>query len=212
MTKFFPISARLSTVIAVAALIGCRIPAENRTGSSRAANAATAASGVSFWLTSADSSVLLKKQDFRALAASPAGEGLTIDVEPAKGYQTIDGFGFTLTGGSATLINSLKEPAKTALLNELFSSEGQGIGLSYLRISIGASDLSQEPFTYNDLPGGGTDVGLQHFSLEREKADLIPVLKRIIAINPDIKILGSPWSAPTWMKTNNSFIGGSLKP
>ncbi len=135
-----------------------------------------------------------------------------IDVEPDRTYQTIDGFGFTLTGGSATLINSLKEPARTALLNELFSPDGDGIGLSYLRISIGASDLSQAAFTYDDLPDGGSDPGLEHFTLDREKADLIPVLKRIMAINPGIRILGSPWSAPAWMKTNNSLIGGSLKP
>lgn len=209
MTRSFSLPGRLLAIAAFTGLIACRIPAENRVGSTVAVKPAAQQAGVSFWLTRADSSVLLKKQDSRHWGA-PAGD-VTIAVDPSRSFQSIDGFGFTLTGGSATLINSLGEPEQDALLKELFSSEGNGIGLSYLRISIGASDLNAEPFTYNDLPDGRTDTGLVHFTLEREKADLIPVLKKIVAINPGIRILGSPWSAPRWMKTNNSFIGGSLK-
>ncbi len=59
---------------------------------------------------------------------------------------------------------------------------------------------------------GQTDVNLTNFSIDKEKQDLIPILKKIIALNPAIKILGSPWSAPVWMKTNGGFVGGSLKP
>ncbi len=101
---------------------------------------------------------------------------------------------------------------KDAILTELFATDGSFIGVSYLRISIGASDLSASTFTYDDMPAGQTDVALTQFSIDKERQDLVPVLKKIIAINPTIKILGSPWSPPTWMKTNNSFIGGSLKP
>ncbi|HVG12078.1 MAG TPA: glycoside hydrolase family 30 beta sandwich domain-containing protein, partial [Flavisolibacter sp.] len=84
--------------------------------------------------------------------------------------------------------------------------------ISYLRISIGASDLSSAPFTYDEMPAGKTDTPLQHFSLAPEKADLIPILKKITALSPSIKIMGSPWTPPRWMKTNGSYIGGSLKP
>jgi glucosylceramidase len=167
---------------------------------------------VSFWLTKADKSALLKKQNISLNFSSSTNGNPTIEVDTTQTFQSIDGFGYTLTGGSATLINSLNTTQKDALLKELFSTDGESIGISYLRVSIGASDLSEAPFTYNDLPAGQTDVNLTKFSLDREQPDLLPILKKILAINPNIKILGSPWSAPTWMKTNNSFIGGELKP
>ena len=164
------------------------------------------------WLTTPDQSSLLAKQNTQLNFGDFSNSNPTIEVNEQLTYQSIDGFGFTLTGGSATLINSLSAKEKEDLLQELFSSKGNGIGISYLRISIGASDLSSDTFTYNDLPAGQTDVNQEKFSLSREMKDLIPVLKRIVAINPSIKILGSPWTAPTWMKDNNSFKGGSLKP
>ncbi|HMT67400.1 MAG TPA: glycoside hydrolase family 30 beta sandwich domain-containing protein, partial [Bacteroidales bacterium] len=135
----------------------------------------------------------------------------TIVVDTTQRYQEIDGFGNCLTGGSAILLNNMSQPERTRLLRELFSSDGSGIGISYLRITIGASDLSDRVFTYCDLPPGETDPQMEHFSIEPERADLIPVLKEILAINPSLKILGSPWTAPLWMKTNNASVGGSLK-
>lgn len=168
---------------------------------------------VEFWLTKPDQSVLFKKQPVSLLFAKAASAGgNTIEVDATKTFQTMDGFGYCLTGGSASLINSLPAAEQNTLLHELFGKEETGIGVSYLRISIGASDLSSTTFTYDDMPDGETDALLQHFTIEKEKQDLIPVLKKVLAINPAIKILGSPWSAPVWMKTNNSFKGGSLKP
>ena len=135
-----------------------------------------------------------------------------IEVDTTQRFQSIDGFGFSLTGGSAYLIHEkLTASKRTELLQELFSPNGSGIGISYLRISIGASDLDDHVFSYDDLPAGETDPALTKFSLAEDKKYLIPVLKEILAINPDIKIMGSPWSAPAWMKTNNSTKGGSLK-
>ena len=168
---------------------------------------------VDFWLTNGDRSVLFRKQAGSLLwstAGSPTGN--YIDVDESQSFQSIDGFGYTLTGGSATLINSLPATSRDELLNELFRHDSTFIGISYLRISIGASDLSSTTFTYDDVPAGQTDVNLQQFTIDKEKQDLIPVLKKILAINPSIRIMGSPWSAPVWMKTNNSFVGGSLKP
>jgi len=167
-------------------------------------------SDVDFWLTQADQTVLFKKQGTN-LAWSAGGTTNSVEVDTTQTYQTIDGFGYTLTGGSASLINALPAAQKDEVLNELFRHDSTFIGVSYLRISIGASDLSATTFTYDDVPAGQTDVNLQQFSIDKEKQDLIPVLKKILAINPSIKILGSPWSAPVWMKTNNSFVGGSLK-
>jgi glucosylceramidase len=169
-------------------------------------------SDMDFWLTQADQSVLFKKQVGNLTwSSSGTSSPNTIEADSTQTYQTIDGFGYTLTGGSATLINSLATAVKDELLNELFRHDSTFIGISYLRISIGASDLSASTFTYNDMPAGQTDPTLAQFSIDKEKQDLIPILKKILAINPSIKIMGSPWSAPVWMKTNASFVGGKLK-
>ena len=167
---------------------------------------------VQLYLTTSDRSDLFSKKNISILYSTANPQIPSIEVDESKTYQSIEGFGYTLTGGSASLINNLTPTVKDALLKELFLSDSNHIGISYLRISIGASDLSDMPFTYNDLPAGQTDVQLSNFNIERERRDLIPLLKQIIALNPGIKILGSPWTAPVWMKTNNSFIGGKLKP
>src|ERR1035441_8247476 len=82
---------------------------------------------------------------------------------------------------------------------------------SGLRVSIGASDMNERVYSYDDLPAGETDVEMAKLSLGPDRADVIPVLKEILAIRPGIKILGSPWSAPAWMKTNDDVKGGELK-
>ena len=134
----------------------------------------------------------------------------TIVVDETKNYQSVDGFGFTLTGGSASLIGKLEKSVKDSLLNELFGKSENSIGISYLRISLGASDLSESVFTYNDLPSGNTDINLDKFNLSADTIYLIPLLKEILKINPSIKLLASPWTAPVWMKSNKSSVGGYL--
>jgi glucosylceramidase len=133
-------------------------------------------------------------------------------VDDSRTFQTIDGFGFTLTGGSAMHIVRMAPTARAALLRELFATDGANIGTSYLRLSIGASDLNERVFSYDDLPPGQTDPDMKKFDLGPDRADVIPVLKEILAINPAVKLMGSPWSAPTWMKTTNDTRGASLKP
>lgn len=167
---------------------------------------------VTFWLTKADKSVLLAKQKVSLLFKDTVNVFPTIKVDEQSQYQSIDGFGYSLTDGSATLINKLPAATQDALLKELFGADSTSIGVSYLRVSIGASDLSATTYTYDDMPAGQTDVNLDHFSIGQQQSDLIQVLKKIVAIAPGIKILGSPWSAPVWMKDNGSFVGGSLKP
>jgi len=169
-------------------------------------------SDITCWLTDPGQAIYFKKQT-KALNFSNTGNyNPSIVVDTTQTYQSIDGFGFALTGGSAYLINQLSSATKSDLLKELFTADSTFIGISYLRISIGASDLDASVFSYDDLPAGQTDATLEHFSINPDKANLIPVLKAIVALNPKIKILGSPWSAPAWMKTNGSPKGGSLKP
>jgi glucosylceramidase len=165
---------------------------------------------VIFWMTDPGKDVLFTKQT--SIEPTETGSGVdSIVIDPETKYQEIDGFGFALTGGSAYHIHNMSSAERNNLLTELFDTDDTNIGTSYLRISIGASDLDFEPFSYDDLASGETDVNLDQFSLNRDREHLIPVLKEILKINPDIKILGSPWSAPVWMKTNGSSIGGSLK-
>ncbi|SDD01757.1 glycoside hydrolase family 30 protein [Niabella drilacis] len=163
------------------------------------------------WVTKADSSVLLKKSNTVRFLKGTAG-GTVIEVDHTRSFQEIDGFGYTLTGGSAMLINRLDASGRTALLRELFGNGENSIGVSYLRISVGASDLDPAVFSYNDLPAGQTDPEQEKFSIAPDKANLVPVLKEILVINPKIKILASPWSPPAWMKDNGATRGGSLKP
>ena len=166
---------------------------------------------VSYFVTEGDqSALLLKKTDLNF--GTTANSFSFIDVDSAQTFQTVDGFGFTLTGGSAYVINKMNAADKVALLQQLFAvNNSASAGFNYLRISIGASDLNASVFSYDDMPAGQTDETLAHFSLSPDEADLIPLLKEIIAINPAVKIMAVPWSAPVWMKDNNSTVGGSLK-
>lgn len=165
---------------------------------------------ISWWLTKSNQSVLLQKQKLPLLFSTAAPANPVIEVDSLQTLQPVDGFGYTLTGGSAYLINKLPGSQKSALLQELFGKNENSISISYLRISIGASDLSTNIFSYDDLPAGQTDPDLIYFSLSQDTVDLIPLLKEILAINPSLRIMGSPWSAPSWMKDNGSSIGGSL--
>ncbi|WP_426491758.1 glycoside hydrolase family 30 protein [Hymenobacter sp. 102] len=183
------------------------------TGCQRGPQSGPAKGSASFWLTNPDKSVLFQPQaDPTWSSATPAAGTPVIEVDDKQTFQTIDGFGYCLTGGSAELLHRMTPEARKAILRELFATDGNNIGVSYLRLSIGASDLDATVFSYDDLPEGQTDPTLARFSLAPDKQHLLPVLKEILAINPNIKILGSPWSPPTWMKTNGNSKGGSLKP
>ncbi len=164
------------------------------------------------YTTTGDQSALLAHRKGTLSATFTANAYPTLHVDAAKTYQTMDGFGFSLTGGSAMLIAGLAPDARHKLLRALFSRDDNAIGTSYLRLTIGASDLSTHSYSYDEVPAGQTDFSLAHFDIMAGDQHVIPVLQEILAINPDIQIMGSPWSAPRWMKTNESFINGSLKP
>nr|WP_315422558.1 glycoside hydrolase family 30 beta sandwich domain-containing protein [uncultured Pedobacter sp.] len=164
------------------------------------------------WLTKADRSALFAKQASKLSFTATKNNLPGITLNDKETYQTIDGFGYALTGGSAQHIIKMSAPARAALLKELFATDGNNIGVSYIRLSIGASDLNEKVFSYNDLPEGQTDLTQAKFDLGPDKVDVIPVMKEILAINPKLKIMGSPWSPPLWMKTTYDARGGMLKP
>jgi glucosylceramidase len=164
------------------------------------------------WLTTPDRAAVVALQSTSLHFSSKVGGQPVLTVDDAQHFQTMDGFGFALTGGSAQLLMRMSAAQRAALLKELFTTAGDGIGVSYLRVSIGASDMNERVYSYDDLRAGETDAQMAKFSLATDRADVIPVLKEILGIRPGIKILGSPWSAPAWMKTNNDVKGGELKP
>ena len=168
---------------------------------------------VDFWLSDQNKSIIFSNQ------STGVDTGKTkvnlfedIDVNVDQTFQIMDGFGFALNGGSALNLYNMNSTIRESLLEELFGQTNQSIRVSYLRISIGASDLDEFPFSYNDLLSGEVDLEMKKFSLKHDERYLIPILKEILAISPNIKIMASPWSAPTWMKSNKKTKGGSLLP
>ena len=153
-------------------------------------------------VTSGDRSRLLAEMDGLQFGETYSTTS-TITVNSSETYQEIDGFGFTLTEGSAEVIMSLTSEKQEELLYDLFNPE-TGIGVSVIRLGIGATDLSSYVYSYNDNDG---DTDMSEFSLEGPDTQYtIPVLLKALAINPDIKVMATPWSAPEWMKLDNNYL------
>lgn len=164
------------------------------------------------WITRAADALLQPMQPAVFSASAPQDTLPTIEVDDSRIFQPIEGFGFALTGGSAFLLAGLAAADRTALLQELFGSSDASVGLSCLRLTIGASDLGERAYSYWELDPGTADPDLAHFNLAACCPEVVPVLQEILRINAAVKIIASPWSAPSWMKTNGSFVAGSLKP
>jgi glucosylceramidase len=166
---------------------------------------------VSVWKTNKDGSLALFKEPLNIKYSAKQSTLIDIDINKTNTKQEMDGFGASLTGSSSfVLMKHLTATQRADCLKELFDTSN-GIGLSYLRLTMGASDFSLTNYTYHDIPLNQTDTAMSQFSLSSEEEFLIPVLKEILAINPNLKLMASPWSAPAWMKTNKSLIkGGSV--
>lgn len=180
---------------------------------------AAAALPVQAWVTTGDRQRLLAPEPAAALraGAEPAVGEPVIEVDDGQRFQVMAGFGASITDASAWLIQQRMNPAqREALLQELFgrgaTPQGAGLGFSFTRLTIGASDFSRHHYTLNDLPAGEVDPTLRHFSIEPNRADVLPVVQRALAINPQLQVMASPWSAPAWMKTNNGLVKGTLRP
>lgn len=163
------------------------------------------------WVTKADRSTLFQKQPEKITFGNETGKGLPIIIDDRQEFQTMDGFGFALTEGSAFHLHHMSAAARTRILEEMFSTDGNNVGFSYIRLSLGASDLNRFVYSFNDLPDGKKDMEQKKFSLGHDYDDIIPVMKEILKIVPNIKIMASPWSAPVWMKVSNNVRGGALK-
>ena len=168
---------------------------------------------VEVWLTLPDESKKLFREPDLQFLPGAAGENKPIELDMTAQYQKMEGFGASMTDSSAWLImNALDETQRTQLMQNLFTRQEEGIGLSYVRIPMGASDFAFEDYSYDDMPPGEVDPDLQHFSIDHDKAYIIPALKLSAQLNPQLRFMGSPWSAPGWMKDSGSMDGGELLP
>jgi len=153
------------------------------------------------WITTADGAERLTPYQAGVWGAA-AADVLSLHVDPTVTYQEIHGFGASITDASAWLIQrKLNRNQRAALLQDLFGRDG-GIGLSATRLTIGASDFSRTHYSYSSGPG--------RFSLSAARRDVVPATLAARAINPELYVFASPWSAPAWMKTNGSLVTGSL--
>lgn len=151
-----------------------------------------------------------KEVDYNQLQRSKKTDSVDIIVNKNVKNQEIDGFGASFTDSSAFLIDKcLPENLKNKLMTELFDPI-EGIGISAIRNPMGASDYARTIYSYNDLEEGETDIEQNNFSINHDLESILPLTKNAIAINPNIKIFASPWSAPGWMKTSGEMRTGSL--
>ena len=163
------------------------------------------------WVTTADENQKLAQQPLLAAAGPVVGDE-AIRIDTTKHFQRVHGFGAAMTDASAQLLSRLPEQQRKAIMAELFSREGGGLGLSFTRLTVGASDFSPTHYSYDDPPGNAPDPELRYFSIEPARKYVLPRVREALAINPDLKVMISPWSAPAWMKTSGSLTKGQLKP
>jgi glucosylceramidase len=163
------------------------------------------------WITTANQSRLLSQDPDLSIRSTPDASSVVIDVDESTVYQEMIGFGAAFTDASAYLIQNKLGAQHDAIVRELFGRD-PGLGLSFMRVPMGASDFSTQDYSYDDMPAGQTDSTLAHFSIDPDRANKLPLLKAALGVNPQLKLVASPWSPPGWMKTTGSLIQGTLRP
>jgi O-glycosyl hydrolase len=166
---------------------------------------------VKVWLTDVATNKWVANQSDVSFQTKQTTNPLTIKVDSGVQYQKVHGFGAALTDSSAWLIHQLPTSSRSTLMKKLFDPS-TGIGLSMVRLPMGASDFTATGnYSYDDMPAGQTDPTLSNFSIQHDTSYIIPELQQALTLNPSIKITATPWSPPGWMKTSDNMIGGTLK-
>ena len=164
---------------------------------------------VSIVVTTDDQTMQLTPQPSVSFSTASGGSNV-VYLDETQVYQPIEGFGAATTDSAMYLLNEVAQPAQlTQAMNNLFTRQGNGIGLSFLRNPMGASDLARSVYSFDDN-NGQADPTLAHFSIAHDLVDIIPLILQAKQLNPQIKIMANPWSPPGWMKDSGSMIGGSL--
>jgi len=206
-TRMDKVLVALITLLTLAAFYAPRF--EHPATTARTPPAPRLMPSVELWLSTADRRLQLKRQpDIEMKARGSSTSDVVIDVH--KTFQTMDGFGAAMTDSSAWLLqNKLNALQRSTLLRELYGPPPH-LNLNMMRLTIGASDFSLQPYTLDDVPAGQTDPQLEHFNVAPNLQDVIPTVQEALKVNPGLRIMASPWSAPAWMKTSENLIGGSL--
>jgi O-glycosyl hydrolase len=193
----------LGAVLAVSALAG---------GHPAAASDAGHGPPVLSWVTDLATGRQLAAQGPQRWLPGPAPAGMTVVVDPTRRYQTMTGFGASMTDSSAYVLSRLPAATRDKTMADLFSP-ATGIGISMLRNPMGASDFAVNgSYSYDDQPAGATDPALADFSIAHDQAYILPMLRQAERDNPQLAMMGTPWSPPGWMKTSGSMVTGSFLP
>jgi glucosylceramidase len=177
-----------------------------------------AGESVNIWLTTtsgADGRTVtrgLQQQTPVAFAAGNAAGGANITVNENTKFQQFVGAGASMTDTSGFLLGSsgaLSAATKNSVMTKLFDPNS-GIGLDFLRNPMGASDLARGNYSYDDVPAGQTDPSLTKFSISHDLTDIVPLTKQAEQLNPNLKLMVVPWSAPAWMKSDDNFTSHSF--
>jgi glucosylceramidase len=168
-------------------------------------------SSAEMWLTTADQTQKLAPQDPQTPLGRTSGDE-TITIDTSKHFQKMHGFGAAITDASAQVLSELPDDKRKAIMAELFGRADGGLGLSFTRLTVGASDFSSSDYSYDDSPANAPDPQLRHFSIDPAKKYVFPRVREALAINPDLLVMISPWSAPAWMKSTRSLVKGELVP
>ncbi|MBX9243860.1 discoidin domain-containing protein [Actinotalea ferrariae] len=199
------------TVLALATAAAVAVGATAVPTAAEAQRRPSSAPEAQVWVTTVDRSETLQQRDpvaFRR-GTSPL---TTITVDPTQTFQTMDGFGASITDSSAHLLSDLSPEVREATMRSLFDPD-EGIGISFLRQPIGSSDFTAEPqhYSYDDMPPGETDFDLEHFSIAHDEEHILPLLREAKQLNPELTVMATPWGQPAWMKEDETVFGGRLK-
>ncbi|MDY0276496.1 MAG: glycoside hydrolase family 30 beta sandwich domain-containing protein [Acholeplasma sp.] len=159
------------------------------------------------YVTTHDETLLLKRMKDLEVSLEDSRCLNKITVNSKIVYQEIDGFGAAMTESSAYLISKLSKSKQEEVFKDLFTNEG--INISLVRTTIGASDFSLNNYSYNDIDVNEEDLELTKFSIDRDLDYVVPVLQNVKRYQ-NIKIISSPWSAPAWMKESKTLNGGRM--
>jgi glucosylceramidase len=175
-----------------------------------ASGALASAQVVSVWLTTDDQQTLMAPRPTVSFTPGASSQLPSIFISESQAEQTIEGFGASMTDSAAYLLNEKVPPAALGGVMQSLFSHSQGIGVSFLRNPMGSSDIARPPvYSYDDTSADSTNASLPNFSVTHDTADILPLLLQAKTINPQIKMLGTPWSPPAWMKGNDSMYGGT---
>ncbi|MBM3849775.1 MAG: hypothetical protein FJ396_06225 [Verrucomicrobia bacterium] len=169
---------------------------------------------VQWWLSTEDRKARLERQPDLRFGVSPESvrSRVRIEIDETANHQSILGLGSSFEHSTCHNLSLLPEAQRERVIQSLVDPD-TGIGMSLMRICIGTSDFAPGPFyTYDDMPDGQVDPRLERFSIDRDRDYVLPVIKLAQRLHPELRFFASPWTPPTWMKTNRRIGGGSLRP